>query len=102
MTTASSNLRGMTAPKLLTLQDIAKETRLAYRTVRNYHQMAERRRRDEESRPGDFPAPDDRIGRVPLWKASTVKRWIANRPGRGAFGGRPPKAVEVGLSDGAA
>jgi hypothetical protein len=66
---------------------------LQYRTMRNYHQTAERRRREDAVRPGDFPPPDERIGNVPVWKASTVRMWLARRPGRGAGGGRPPVPV---------
>lgn len=88
-----ANLTGMTTAKLLTLRQIASLIGLQYRTVRNYHQIAERRRRDGGTRPGDFPPPDERIGVLPLWKASTVRRWVAHRPGRGAGGGRPRKEV---------
>lgn len=76
-------------PTLLTLADIAELLGLEYRTVRNYHQIATRRRRDGGLRPGDFPAPDMRFGRSPVWKASTIASWRTRRPGRGAGGGRP-------------
>lgn len=89
----TGNMQDMVAPKFLTLEDCAHALGLTYRTVRNYHQVAERRRRDGGIRPGDFPPPDMRYGRSPVWKASTIKRWAANRPGRGAGGGRPRKAV---------
>lgn len=85
----------MVAPKLLTLREIADVLGLKYRTVRNYHQMAERRRREDAAKPGDFPAPDDRVANVPVWKASTIRHWKTHRPGRGAGGGRPPKGVVV-------
>lgn len=84
-------LGGMTPVRLLTLMDIAEREGLAYRTVRNYHQMAERRRRDGTPRPGDLPPPDDHVGVHPVWRVSTIRKWHANRPGRGAGGGRPRK-----------
>lgn len=93
--TGSDNVQAMTAPKLLTLKDIAAELGLEYRTVRNYHQIAERRRRDGGTRPGDLPEPDERFGRSPVWKASTIKRWASHRPGRGAGGGRPPRRADA-------
>ena len=42
---------------------------------------------------GDFPQPDRHFGRSPVWLRSTVERWKAERPGRGAGGGRPRKAA---------
>lgn len=85
------NVVGMTAPTLLTVRAIAERIGVKERTIRNYHQAAERRRRDGEPRPGDFPPPDDRFGITPVWKASTIRRWQARRPGRGFGGGRPRK-----------
>ncbi len=87
------NVGRVTAPRLLDLRAIADMLGLADRTVRNYHQTAERRRRQGGSRPGDFPAPDMRFGLVPVWKASTIRSWKKRRPGRGAGGGRPRKEV---------
>lgn len=43
-----------------------------------------------EGRP--FPAPDGRIGKSPWWRTERrdeIADWMANRPGRGAGGGRP-------------
>lgn len=82
----------MTAPKLLTMNAVAELLGLQYRTVRNYHQVAERHRRNGGVRPGDFPIPDEVFGRSPVWKASTIQAWARNRPGRGAGGGRPRKS----------
>jgi predicted DNA-binding transcriptional regulator AlpA len=85
----------VTAPMLLDLRGIAETLGLAHRTVRNYHQAAERRRRQGAPRPGDFPPPDQVFGRTPVWKASTVRSWKQRRPGRGAGGGRPRKEVNA-------
>jgi predicted DNA-binding transcriptional regulator AlpA len=38
---------------------------------------------------GTLPGPDQMVGRTPLWDAATIGRWLADRPGRGAGGGRP-------------
>jgi hypothetical protein len=42
------------------------------------------------------PPPDrreiDRGHAVPVWRKSTLDRWMRSRPGQGAGGGRQPKA----------
>lgn len=92
----SSSVGGMTAPTYLTLSGVAERAGVQYRTMRNYHQTAERNRRLAKKhkdlsfiRPGDLPEPDDKFGRSPVWLPSTIDEWISNRPGRGAGGGRP-------------
>ncbi len=40
---------------------------------------------------GQCPEPDGRAGQSPWWHEATIYGWIANRPGRGAGGGRPRK-----------
>ena len=94
---SSDNVAGMTTPTYLSLREIAELVGVEYRTIRNYHQMAERRRRESASsgadvtRPGDFPKPDDTFSRTPVWKVSTIRAWEKRRPGRGVGGGRPSK-----------
>ncbi|MEV2277687.1 hypothetical protein AB0I72_19075 [Nocardiopsis sp. NPDC049922] len=66
-------------------------TPLTRGTVAVYHRGAEKRRRDGAPRPGDFPPPDRKYGRSPVWLPETIDQWVENRPGRGAGGGRPPK-----------
>jgi hypothetical protein len=98
----SSNVTVMTAPTLLDLRAAAEVAEVQYRTMRNYHQTAERHRRLAEEarkrgeknperfvRPGDLPPPDEVYGRSPVWKLSTINRWLRERPGRGVGGGRP-------------
>lgn len=75
----------------LTLADIAHEINVGIDSMRTYHQRASRNRRANTSRPGDLPAPDETFGRSPVWNEETINEWIANRPGRGAGGGRPPR-----------
>lgn len=95
-TRSGSNVGGMTAPTLLDLRAVAEAAGVQYRTMRNYHQTAERNRRLAEKhkdpsfiKPGDLPAPDDVFGRSPVWKRSTINAWLRDRPGRGVGGGRP-------------
>jgi len=92
----SGNVRSMTTPTYLDLAGAAEVAGVQYRTMRNYHQTAERNRRLAEKykdasfiRPGDLPKPDDTFGRSPVWLPATIEQWMANRPGRGAGGGRP-------------
>jgi hypothetical protein len=91
----------MTTPTLLDLAGVAEVAGVQYRTMRNYHQTAERNRRLAEKyqdpsliRPGDLPKPDGvpggKVGRSPVWKSTTIEEWMRTRPGRGAGGGRPP------------
>lgn len=42
---------------------------------------------------GLLPEPDDHFGQTPVWLPETVAAFKAARPGRGAGGGRPRKAV---------
>ncbi|MEB3367436.1 hypothetical protein [Saccharopolyspora mangrovi] len=42
----------------------------------------------------DFPEPDALIGDTPGWlpeREAEIRQWESNRPGQGAFGGRPRK-----------
>ncbi|MXM66100.1 hypothetical protein GR925_22275 [Streptomyces sp. HUCO-GS316] len=87
-------LTRMTMPTLLDLEALAEKTGLTYATVRSYHNHAEARRRDGNPRPGDLPPPDKRFGRSPAWLEKTIDELLANRPGRGAGGGRPPKRAQ--------
>jgi hypothetical protein len=50
------------------------------------------------SRYADFPQPDAYVGRYAGWLPSReveLRAWEANRPGRGAGGGRPRTAATV-------
>lgn len=40
---------------------------------------------------GDAPRPDDYVGATPLWRKSTIEKWMRERPGQGIGGGRPRK-----------
>ena len=61
-------------------------------STRTLHTRATRRRKEHDVRPGDLPEPDEVFGRSPVWHKDTIDRWEANRPGRGAGGGRRPRA----------
>lgn len=68
--------------EFLTLEDVAGILGVTYKSARIYHQGAERRRRERKPRPADMPAPDRRFGRSPVWKRSTIERWL---PLRGTY-----------------
>jgi len=38
---------------------------------------------------GQMPEADRRIGREPVWRPATIRRWHSHRPGQ-ARGGEPP------------
>lgn len=73
--------------KLLDLAGVADHLGVTYKTVRSYHGGAMRRRAAGTAKPGDMPAPDEHFGRTPVWKATTIDRWLAQRPGQGVGGG---------------
>lgn len=75
-------------PKLLTLPDIAARIGVGVDSIRVYHQRATKNRKLGKPRPGDLPEPDQTFGRSPVWLESTIVKWEAKRPGRGAGGGR--------------
>lgn len=81
----------VTTPEFLDLRAIAKRLGLSYTTVRGYHSHAEVNRGRGAAKRKDFPPPDARFGRTPAWRPATIDTWFANRPGRGAGGGRPPR-----------
>jgi predicted DNA-binding transcriptional regulator AlpA len=59
---------------MLDLRRVAARTGLAYETLVTYH--ARHR----------MPAPDDRFGGIPVWRASTIDSWNRARPAK-----RPPE-----------
>lgn len=79
----------MNAPGYMDIAAIADRIGVKRNVALNYHQLAQRRRREGAPRPGDLPEPTARFGRTPVWLESTVEDWIASRPGKGAGGGRP-------------
>lgn len=32
---------------------------------------------------GNIPAPDEYVGRTPLWREESVNKWMTERPGHG-------------------
>ncbi|QDH93120.1 hypothetical protein QDA02_gp45 [Microbacterium phage Margaery] len=65
---------------LLTIAEIAPIVGLTVKSTRVYHERATRRRREgDEMSPKDMPAPDERFGRTPAWKRSTIAEWKAAR-----------------------
>lgn len=57
--------------KILDLAGVAEHLGIAYSTARDYYAS------------GRLPEPDMRLGRKPGWKATTIDRWNARRPGQG-------------------
>ena len=93
MTPPGGNLAGMAGTKYLDLAGVADALGVSVGSARTYHTRASANRRAGEPKPGDLPAPDNTFGRSPVWKQTTIDRFLATRPGRGAGGGRPVKAV---------
>ena len=80
---------GMVAPKLMDYTAIADRLGVKVKVARKYLGDARRHRAEGNPRPGDMPEPDAYYGQSPVWKASTVEKWIARRPGPGVGGGTP-------------
>jgi predicted DNA-binding transcriptional regulator AlpA len=77
--------------QLIDMEEWARRQGVKVESVRRKRVEAERRRRENRSRPGDIPPADKMFGQSPAWYESTYEAWAASRPGRGAGGGRPPK-----------
>ncbi len=75
----------------LTLADIADRMSWTIKTARTMQNRANRRRAAGNSRPGDLPKEDHRVGRIPLWLTTTIDHWERDRPGRGSGGGPKPR-----------
>lgn len=77
------------------LEEVAEAVGVTYNSARTYHGRAEINRKKEDPKPGDLPPPDRYFGRSPVWKPATIRKWLSNRPGRGAGGGRPSRQEVV-------
>lgn len=66
---------------LLDLAAIAQRIGVSYASIRRYR-----------SQDATFPQPDAMLGQSPGWHANTIDAWQAQRPGRGAGGGRKPRS----------
>jgi predicted DNA-binding transcriptional regulator AlpA len=75
----------------LGLPELSEMLGVTYNSARTYHGRAEINRRRGKSKPGDLPPPDRRFGRSPVWRLSTIERWMPHRPGRGTGGGAPER-----------
>lgn len=80
----------MAHTKLLGYEELAEKLGISVDSARTYNGRAHRHRRMAEKhndpsliRPGDLPEPDAYFGQSPVWKESTIDRWIKNRPGQG-------------------
>ena len=68
-----------TVTTYLDMRAAADRLGIDYATVRRYRAV------------DSFPPPDVQVGQSPGWTADTLDAWQAQRPGRGAGGGRPRK-----------
>lgn len=64
---------------LLTIKDIAGVLDVQEKSARIYHETAQRNRRNGHPRDKDMPEPDQRFGRTPVWRRSTIDAWAAIR-----------------------
>lgn len=101
-TPKSGNLPDMSKTKYWGLRDIAEYLGIEYSSARTYHGRAEIHRRKDTVRPGDMPPPAERFGNSPVWEPATIVQWHAQRPGKGAFGGRPKKVTTEPVAEQAA
>lgn len=67
------------APSYLTIPQIAEILGVEAVSVRTYHQNAQRNRREGRVRRADMPTPDMVFGRSPVWKPTTIKKWLPKR-----------------------
>lgn len=81
----------MSGTKFLDIGDIAELLDIGRPSAQTYHQRARQNRRNGVEKPGDLPEPDRYFGKTPVWKETTIKKWMKNRPGRGAGGGPTPR-----------
>lgn len=77
--------------KLLGYADIAELVGVSVATVREYNTRAKRHRKlaaetgsKDHMKPSDLPEPDKMFGQSPVWKESTITKWMTKRlpPGR--------------------
>jgi hypothetical protein len=83
------NLVPMTETTVLDLAALAQRENWTITTARTLHKRAQRRRRENTTRPGDLPPPDGHAGRAPWWYETTIAEWEKRRPGPGVGGGWP-------------
>ncbi|AWN03710.1 excisionase [Gordonia phage Jace] len=77
----------VTRTKFLDLAGVARLVGVSEGSIRTYHTRATANRKAGTPKPGDLPEPDEIFGRSPVWKQTTIERFMRNRPGRGAGGG---------------
>lgn len=70
---AAQRAKGRTVPTYLSRTEVAE-----YVGLKNVQSLTKM----------DLPEPDVLIGTHKGWKPATIDKWLANRPGRGNWGGR--------------
>lgn len=68
----------------LDLKAIAERVGIGHESARTYHKRATANREKGDPRPGDLPAPDIRLGRIPGWLPQTIDTWDRGRPRKGS------------------
>lgn len=76
MTTETPSLESM---NLLTADNVAKAAGLTVGSVRVMVVRARHRREEGRALVTDLPAPDLTVFRSPLWRKSTITKWIKTR-----------------------
>lgn len=72
------------AEQLYDLRGVAEYAGVSEGSARQYHYLAEKNRAAGTPKAGDLPKPDYRFGQSPVWRNSTLRRWIEKSPKRGA------------------
>lgn len=70
------------ADRLLDLKGVAEFAGISYGSARTYRDRSTKNRRMGSPKPGDLPPEDDRFGNTPVWRESTLQRWIECSPRR--------------------
>lgn len=84
----------MATPKYLDYLEVAEKLGVTVPVARKYLSEARRNRENGTTSAKDMPEPDKMFGQSPAWKESTIDAWVRRRPGKGANGGRKPKAKQ--------
>lgn len=70
----------MTTDRTLDYTGVAKLLNVKVTSVRAYHAKAKAlRQQGEPPTPREIPAPDGRFGQAPVWRESTIRKWLKDR-----------------------
>lgn len=74
------------ADQYLDYRAIAERMGVSVPVLRKYLAISRRNRENGTPSFSDMPEPDHMFGRTPVWKPTTIDRWIKRRPGKGVGG----------------